>query len=108
MIPSQKTARLAAYLKAIDAARLQGCTWGDIQKALEPVIQFQGPERLRRLTVNARRAVASGRYSPMQRPFPGDTAAEGAAETERRSQAARPQSNPLNPRPFAPYQVKEL
>lgn len=77
MEPAGKTARLAAYLGAIDAARANGCAWSQIAEAMSSVVPYGGQdtaaaERFRRLVVNARKAVTRGRYNPVQRPLPGD------------------------------------
>ncbi|AOV16897.1 hypothetical protein BJI67_07320 [Acidihalobacter aeolianus] len=101
MEPKAKTAKLAAYLDAIDGARRIGCTWGQIADALAPVVECGDgdPERLRRLVVNARKAVEKGRLAPVQRPLPGE---QQTAATSGRVVPAAPAATQGRPAPAAP------
>ncbi|OBS10959.1 hypothetical protein [Acidihalobacter prosperus] len=100
MEPKAKTAKLAAYLDAIDGARRIGCTWGQIAEVLAPVVECGdgNPERLRRLVVNARKAVEKGRLAPVQRPLPGE---QQTAATSGRVVPAVPAATQGRPAPAA-------
>lgn len=67
-----KTARIAAYLNAIDRARQQGAGWRHIHGKLREAVDVENVVMFRQLVARARKQVDKGRYAPDQLPLPGD------------------------------------
>lgn len=69
MEPKNKTVRVAARLDAINDARRQGLTWGEIAEQGSWAWGNMSPASLQTTIGRARRAVAKGLYAPPPRPL---------------------------------------